>query len=806
MVVVVARNLMQRRRVAPRRSFGERRHHHRRRHDAGEDERNQDITMPASHGPPGIFVVAGSGVKLAVSAQANAAPLGSRSARTSKADRTVVDALVFWLLLSAVGLAGLPFAELLLGRLPGRGLGFARPLALLLAGFPVWLLASLHLVPYTRWSAAAAFILLAAAALLLWRRGLGRPLAADRSSWLAGEAVFTAAFAGWTLLRTFAPDVWQTEKPMDMALVNVVNRSEWFPPHDPWLAGAHVNYYYFGHFLVGLLVRVTGVDPAAGFNLAVALFYALATSCVFAVAASLYGAAARSGAAPRRSPVLVGMTAAGLATVLGNLAGGVQFLHHVDRLGTYDWWSPSRVIAGTANEFPFFSFLLGDLHAHVMASPFALVAVAYAIQLAVSGPASQAAGRRRAAAELLLAGLVVGVLYAMNGFDFPTACAIGAGALLLWTLETPGRGLRALAWGSAWLAVAIVAFLPFWLRFSPPTHGLGVVSDHARFSRFAADYLRLYGLPLWVLLALAAARLRLPFRYAAWLGAVALFALVLLSPPRLSGLAVALTAAALAAFLTFSSGRHSQAYRMLWLLVAVGLVLVASGEVVYVRDAFDGTASYRFNTVFKTGYQAWFLFAVAAGVVVYWSASWLGRRIRMLWLTALGALVALALVYPLLGTYSRSARFSRSPTLDGMRWLRQAAPGDAAAILWLRRSVSGSPTLLEAPGGDFDVDGRGRVSTFTGLPAVIEWPGHEVQWGHNPRTRFRDAREIYATSDLHLARQLLDRYGVRLVFVGALERRDYPASALDKFARLGSPVFRSRGTVVYRLPLTRLTR
>ena len=530
------------------------------------------------------------------------------------------------------------------------------------------------------------------------------------------------------------------------------------------------------------------------------------TTCVFGVAASLYRAGVQAGGAARRPPVLVGLTAALLATVVGNLAGGMQLLHHVDRLGTYDWWSPSRVIAGTANEFPFFSFLLGDLHAHVMASPFALVAIAYAIQLAVNGPGSEGGARLRAAAELMLAALVLGVLYATNGFDFPTACVIGLGALLLWALEMPGRGLRALAWGSGWLVISVIAFLPFWLRFSPPTRGLGIVTEHAQFSRFAADYLLLYGLPLWVLLALFVGRLRMPWRYLAWSGALTLFALVLLSPPRLAGLAVALTAAALAAFVTFASGRLSQPYRMLWLLVSVALVLLASGELVYVRDAFDGTASYRFNTVFKTGYQAEFLLALVAGVGVYWSASWLGRRVRIVWLTVLAGLVGLALVYPVLGSYSRSARFSRSPTLDGMQWLRRAAPGDAAAIAWLRRSVSGSPTILEAPGGDFDVDGRGRVSTFTGLPALSEWPGHEVQWGHDPGTWSRDAREIYATANLDLARRLLDRYQVRFVFVGTLERRDYPASALHKFLSLGNAVFRSRGTVVYRVSPARLTR
>jgi YYY domain-containing protein len=562
-----------------------------------------------------------------------------------------------------------------------------------------------------------------------------------------------------------------------------------------------VNYYYYGHYIVAFLVRLVGVDPAVGFNLGVALFYALVTASVFGVAATLYEAARGSGDAPRHSPVVVGLTAAAFATALGNIAGGVQLLHHTDRIGTYDWWSPSRVIEGTANEFPFFSFLLADLHAHMMVTPFALVAVAYAVQLGLHGPPVWSGGGawRRPVAELLLASLVLGSLYALNSFDYPTACLIGAGALLLWVLAAPGRWRPALVWGVAWLLASLLLFLPFWLSFSPPTHGLALVREHVLFSRFVRDYLFIYGLPLWVVLALFAGRLRAPVRYVFWAGSVLLFLLVLLAPSRLAGQTVALLVAAAAVFITLSSGRLSQPYRMLWLLAAVALALLASGEIVYVRDAFVGTASYRFNTVFKTGYQAWFLLTIVAGVGVYWSAQWLGRRLRAAWLVGLVGLVALALVYPVAASYSRSARFTSSPTLDGMRWLKRSAPGDAAAIEWLRHSVPGSSTVLEEVGRDFDPEGRGRVSTFSGLPAVMGWAGHEVQWGHDPGSRLADVQQIYGTRDAKVARRLLGRYRVRYVFVGELERRDYPAAALAKFSRLGKVAFRSDKTLVYRV-------
>jgi YYY domain-containing protein len=490
------------------------------------------------------------------------------------------------------------------------------------------------------------------------------------------------------------------------------------------------------------------------------------------------------------------------ALLLGNIAGGIQLLQNPNRLATYDWWAPSRVIDGTANEFPYFSFLLADLHAHVLVTPFTLVIIAYALQVALHGPPAYGDGRpaRRPWSELALAGLVLGVLYPTNSFDLPTALAVGAGALVIWTLESEGRVGWAIGWGFRLAAASVALYLPFWLGFSPPADGVAIVRERVPFTEFARDYAFIYGLSLWVLLALFASRLRrVPVRCLVWAGSAAFFLLVLLAPASLAGLAVMLVIAAGAVYMTFETGPAAQAERFLWLLAAVALLLVASGEIVYVRDVFEGTESFRFNTVFKTGYQAWFLLAIVAAVGSFWSARWLGRRVRVVWLSGLGVLVALALAYPVAASYSRSGTFAADPTLDGLAWMRRASSDDVAGIEWLRANAPDDSVVLETVGNDFDPDGRGRVSTFTGLATVLGWAGHEVQWGHEPSSRAGDVETMYRTTDVSRARSLLDTYGVDYAFVGSLERKDHPTEGLGKFAELGTEVFRSGGTVIYEL-------
>jgi YYY domain-containing protein len=718
----------------------------------------------------------------------------------------VRETVFIWALVELVGVLALPVAGMLFSRLPGLGLAIARPLGLLLAAYPIWLLASVHVLPYSGWSPYLGIGMLAVCALAIWLAvGRPRPSPVALRLWLAGEAVFTLTFIAWVVLRSFAPEIWNTEQPMDMAIVNAVEGAKWFPPLDPWLSGQPLNYYYLGHYLVAFLVRGARIDPATGYNLGVALFYALTATAVFGLTASLVLA---RGSGRARAAIGGGLAGAGIAMALGNLAGTFQLLRHPGPLSGYDWWSPSRVIEGTANEFPFFSFLLGDLHAHVMATPFALLAVAVALQLALVGPripwwgsgcgAGWGSGWGAAVGELMLASLVVGLLYAVNPLDVPTVLILICGGLLVWlTRDLSGRRLAAgLVWFVVLVCVAAALVAPFAAHFSPTTRGLAIVRDHQPFTRLVADLGSIYSLPLWMLVAALAHRLTVPWRYLVWSAVALMVILVLLAPERLAGLFLVLLIAAVALHAWLDT-RLPSADRYFWLLVGVACGLIAAWDFVYIRDLFDGTANYRFNTVFKLGYQAWFLLAIAAGYGVVQSAKWLRRPALWAWRTGLVIMVGLVAVYPVAGSYARTGGFRSSPTLDGERWLERSAPDDAAAIGWLREHTVGSPVLVEGVGPDYSPAGHARVSTFTGLPTVLGWAGHELQWGHDPGHRASDVTTLYQTRDLDLARELLERYGIRYVFVGSLEQRQYPAVGLVKFAQLGRVAFRSGPTLIY---------
>jgi uncharacterized membrane protein len=350
------------------------------------------------------------------------------------------------------------------------------------------------------------------------------------------------------------------------------------------------------------------------------------------------------------------------------------------------------------------------------------------------------------------------------------------------------------------LAGSALLMLPFHLSFDPAARGIAVVEEGRRFTDWARDELLILG-TLAGLVALAyAGRLmatRRPARNAAWIAVGALVAGSLLA--ALEWAHVALLAVALVVAL-HALARATPPARLVWLLIAGGVACLLGPELLYVRDEFEDGPLYRMNTVFKLGYQAWLLLGLAAIGALAFRADWLApRRLRWTLVPLAALLAAAAVVYPVAGTYARKEGFSRAPTLDGLGWLRDRAPGDPGAIAALNDSASGGEVVLEAVGDDYSAFGHARISTFTGLPTVLGWPGHELQWGHDVGTRREDVERMYESPTTAGARGLLDEYDVRWVVVGPLERADYGDGGVAKWDALGRRVYDREDTTVWRL-------
>lgn len=431
----------------------------------------------------------------------------------------------WWLALEAIGLLVLPLCYVILSPLRDRGYAFAKTMGLLLIAYLTWLPASLSLLPNRLSTIAAGTILLAALSTVafLWKRRQMVAFWRSRLRWIGFvELAFTLSFVAFVGVRVLNPDLWQPwlggEKPMEFAFLNAVLKSPYFPPYDPYFAGGYINYYYYGYFVIAILIKITGTVPSVAFNLAIPSLFALTIVNALCMGRML----GRSWAAGVSAAVAVG--------VLGNLGGGMQFVEWFGKLGglpfrsaipgleglvrmfpglfrwgiegfppiAFDYWRSTRLIPFAINEFPFFSFLFADLHPHMMGLPFTILCLGliWCVLRRTSelwdcvGGARISWRRWFAWRDLGLAALLaltLGALATINTWDLPTYLGLVGLVLLMGLLR--GGWRWHLLWpvpGAAMLAMAsLLLYWPFFANYQALYVGIGRVEAQTDFEPFA---------------------------------------------------------------------------------------------------------------------------------------------------------------------------------------------------------------------------------------------------------------------------------------------------------------------------------
>lgn len=717
--------------------------------------------------------------------------------------------ITWWLALEVIGFAAWPLSFILFRRLYLRGFALAKALGLLLLAYVNWLGASFRFTQNTTTTIATLLFLMAAGSFwVFWknRSEFSDFYRENRRAIIMSELLFLASYLAFVFLRFLNPDLWHPwnggEKPMELAFLNAILKSAYFPPYDPYYAGGYINYYYYGLYIISVLVKLTGITPTVAFNLAIPTLFALTFTGAFSLGCTIGGR------------VNSGLLSASFVALMGNLAPFGQLLRGLiegslrQALVAFDYWAPSRVIPYTINEFPFWSFLFADLHPHVVAMPLDILFLALVAEAFLAG----IEGWRRK--ELILTQILTsGTVAAVNTWNFPTLVAIALSALLL-TLyrERKWRGTGFLPLISP--VLALVLFSPFFLSYKPVSAGIGVVRHPTGWVPFVnfwgfflvasilAGFSSLY---LWkftgrkVLVAL--------------LGAAALaLALKRLWTPLT--ILLALTPFLLALLNREKTRQESFSY----LLLVVGFAVVMGCEFFYFKDFLQGSEYYRMNTVFKFYIQAWVLLGLGLAYPFQAFLSWKQKG----WEAAKAfafLLLALSFVFLLPGTAARVRdRFpNASPplgTLDGMEFMRYGSffwPDerhpielryDYEAIRWLLEHVRGTPVLAEAPVGYYREFGV-RVASFTGLPTLLGMHQSEQRYGDQVGKRAEEAWQLFTSTDLNLTLKLVRRLRIGYIYIGQLERILYPYESLAKFDALAQEgwlevVFRNERTVIYK--------
>ncbi len=804
----------------------------------------------------------------------------------------VLGLVVWYLFIFALGVFTYPIVRAALPGLHDRGYPLARGVGLVLWAWLAWMAGSLGWT-YTR--GIIGLMLGLVMVLGLWmsyrqRDDLSRELQTRWRYFVSIEGLFLGLFLINLLIRLGNPDLWHPakggERPMNFSYFNAILKSTTFPPYDPWFAGGYINYYYYGYVIVGTPVKFLGIVPATAYNLILPTLFALLGVSAFSVVWNMVAARrpAPETDIPGRWPFLgLPFMAGGAAMLgvllLGNLGvprmiilgfqkmaapGGVyEGAGFLTRLGWTiqglflnlggaplpyaigDWyWLPSRVIPAPGEvepitEFPLFTFLYSDLHAHLISLPLTVLALAWVVSLV------RARGKWddwfAAGLSFFLGGLFIGALRPTNTWDFPTYLALASLAVgyTLWRyadvtrlpLHLPGFSRHVvIALGGMGLlaALSLLLYQPF-----AQWYGLGysAIDPWNGTQTPFGSYITQWGLFLFVIVTWMVCET------IDWMASTPVSSLSKLRPYLIFieagiGLLIAAVAATLvlgvkigwiplilgawAALLILRPGLSDMKRGVLF-MVGTGLALTLMVELVVLRGDIS-----RMNTVFKFYLQVWTLFGISAAAALGWLLPHLpgwGHNWRTTWTVTLLLLVTGTAMFSVYGTFDK-VRDRWNPeaprSLDSMAYMPFVTYGDQGqtlvlgedyrAIRWLQDNVLGSPVIVEANTPEYRWGSR--MTIYTGLPGVVGWNWHQRQQraltpGDWVFARVAEIGAFYNATDPAAAQAFLNKYDIAYIIVGQLERAYFPGPGLEKFpaldGQLWDAVYRDGQTAIYKV-------
>ncbi len=739
--------------------------------------------------------------------------------------------LVLWVIVvQLLAFAVLPYLAWMCPKAPDRGYGWSKILGVFTFSGAAWLCSLCGLTAENNLLITAIFALL----LYLGYRGY-------RASWLSRQELSAilkeyarpveGAFLGLTLffgiIRVLNPEIFWGEKPMDSTFLNFFVRNEQLPPQDPWAAGSPMSYYYLGIYFMAALIKLTHIPPSVGYNLAMAMLAGWIGAALFSLLITLTKSKRFSGYAVW--VLLLASNPEVLRLSVLNLFIGKEF-----NFDTTFWPSTRVFVSPSFLEYTSWSLLFADLHAHVIAIPFTVTALGLATLVFLDGDHRYSP---QGFFTRIVLGSIVGALFGINTWDFITFGGVVGVMLvfsrvpLFWKPPTKTDGspilgevvlvtlctrTLALLWDLTLfgLSAACVVWLYQQGVSFRPSGGWGWVSSHEFNS--VLKLFRIIGYWLTAMLVIVCVlgwhrfKTDKPIAIPYLLVGAFLFVLAFV-PPILSmqrGLenhpwgtfVYCGTLVALSYMVMWTNRRATAESHALALFIACAGSLIVILEIFFLLD--------RMNTLFK-GYMAvWMLSGISTVVGAFYAYSAIVRsgsprlKVASQWIGYV--FVGLLLIGTSVNVYAiaRLKRVnSRHYTLDGIAYLQDMNPDDAALIAWLNKNVKGTPTVLEAQGDAYRE--YTRISMHTGLPTVLGWEHHAKQRGLSEREaldRRKAIQSIYIHEDIEVTKKLLLENKVDFIVVGAIERATYRRLDPAKFEshpELFAKVATFGGTTLY---------
>ena len=710
------------------------------------------------------------------------------------------DVWTFWtwyLLALVLGVAAMPLTGRLFRRFDDKGWIFSKVTAIAITGFLTWFLVTVKILKFTAVTCVAVTVIGTVLSILLYRKeqkdGFECIPFAHLNLVYAEELLFFAFFLMWTYFAGFHPAAYGTEKFMDYGFMEAMMRSKTLPATDLWYSEGKINYYYGGQYFAVFLTKLSGTKVELTYNLMRTFVAGLAFIMPFSLVHQMVKDRLGRNISgwKKKLPSVTGFLAGIAVSVAGNMhyvvyACVIPWIQKLKGEEVSSYWFPDAtryigfnpdVADKTIHEFPCYSFVLGDLHAHVVDIMFVLLILAllYAwmkkvrtTKITLENTEKKEFWRRQLLMpQLLAAAALLGMFHWTNYWDFVIYYVVTGGTVLFMNIICLKGDIRRIAAVTAAqaveiFAIATVIILPFTLQFTTMVQGVRLAQNHS----LPHQLLILWGLPT----------------------VLTLVFVISLIVEKLKGLEHK------SLYRLMKAVRTPDLFAVIMGLCAIGLVAIP--ELVYVRDIYENRNA-RANTMFKLTYQAYIMFGMMMAYVIF-------RLLIVNRKKILKAIAAIGLVLLLwtCGYFGRSVNSwfgqvldpSQYKGLNATAFLETDYVEDVGAIKWLKENIEGSPVVLEANGDSYSE--YERVSAMTGLPTVMGWYVHEWLWRNDVadlNEKSGEIETIYTSTDTARVQELIEKYDISYIFVGSCEREKYGEN-------LNNAGLESLGEIVYQDP------
>ena len=774
--------------------------------------------------------------------------------------RSHIYSILYWILIIQVlSLLAFPLIFICCRGLFDRGYGLSKLIGLFCLAYISWVTTSVFKVEFTSqliFFSLSFFALVSGTLFYFYRNELFKFI---RNRWkliLCMESVFFLIFFIGILFKYVNPDLWHPfrggEKPMDLSYFTAVIRSPFMPPYDPWYAQGQMNYYYWGFVLLGTVAKIVTAIPSVSYNIAGAILYGILGITTFSVVFNLIHITSFSNFIKKkysdvqsskyiwRKSLIGGLFGVLFVCFLGNLDGVIQIIKwsfdyflNITGSFSFDYWKSSRIIENLENipanllrfwipqrdyvdisphitEFPYFSFLFGDLHAHVISMPIAVTVLGLIMNLFILLKNNYL---KASLIGTIVLGVLLGSLLATNLWEGPTYFFISLIVIVCgihyWKVALFQKIQLIIGFISLLVGISIFAYLPFWINIVT----FGSVIDLSLWRTPLNDYLVIFSPFLICIFAYILFTIRntininisfknlinrkeiLSLKSRKLIIFIFLMGIILFL--LLSGYNTVLFLFVLVVFmgiLSYLLSLWNKEQFFIMILVFTGVCLS-----IFVEFFRFGDDIGRMNTVFKIYLQVWIIFAIAAAYclsnIIYTFNEKHSKKAKNIILIICSLFILGGLVYPMVGTsYRLKDRFDTSfQSIDGTKFMEntthfeQGKPitlkWDLMAIQWLNKEIKTIPVVLEAHTEPYRWGGR--ISTYTGMPTVLGWEWHQIQQRNINQNAVKTRSEIittlYNTSDPVLKKSLLNKFRVGLIVVGTLERILYDSEGLETF-------------------------